>query len=730
METKVKRFETTLGGETLIIETGRMAKQADGACMVQLGGTAVLVTAVCSEEPRKDIDFFPLTVEYQERTYAAGKIPGGFFKREGRPSEKEILTARLIDRPIRPLFPKGFINEVQIVALVLSSDMEHDSDVLAMVGAATALGISDIPFDGPIAAVRVGRIGGQFVINPTFQQLVESDLDLVVAGSRSGVLMVESEIKELSEDDVLAAIDFGQQHLQGILELQEKAIAACGKPKRKVTLYAVSDELLQNVRAASIARFGEINRLTTKEGRAEAMHQLAKELIEKFATEDSGHTEKDVKNALAEIEEEEVRKLVLGQKRRVDGRRFDEIRPITCEVGLLSRTHGSSLFTRGQTQSLAVTTLGTSADEQRIDALEGEMQKSFMLHYNFPPFSVGEVKPIRGPGRREIGHGALAERALKAVMPSKDTFPYTVRVVSDILESNGSSSMATVCASSLSLMDAGVPISSPVSGIAMGLIKSDREEAILIDIAGVEDHYGDMDFKVAGTKKGITALQMDLKVTFVSLDLLKRALAMSKTARAFIMEKMIQVIDKPKESVSEFAPRIVTIKLPQDKIGEVIGPGGKVIKKIIQDTGVTMDIDDDGTCQIGSTDAAALEKAAAIVRGIIAEPEIGAVYNGTITRLMNFGAFCEFMPNKEGLIHVSELADGFVKNVEDAVKVGDAVTVKVIEIDDQGRINLSRKQASPDWTEEKAKAYAEEKAKHRDEGRSGGRRPPPRHRRS
>ena len=696
----VQKFETKLGQSELVIETGRMAKQADGACTVQLGGTVVLVTAVCSKKPREDIDFFPLTCEYQEKTYAAGKIPGGFFKREGRPSEKEILTARLMDRPIRPLFPEGFINEVQLVAIVVSSDGENDSDVLAMVGASTALSISDIPFSGPIAAVRVGRIDGKFVINPTFQELNSSDLDLVVTGSRDAIIMVESGSNEISEDDLAAAIKFGHESLQPILDLQEKMIKACGKKKREVTFYKIDEKLIAEVKKFSAAKLNDINILGTKEQREEAMDNLSRELMEKLATEDSGYSEKDVKNALSVVEEEAVRKFIIEKKKRVDGRRFDEIRQITCEVGVLPRTHGSGLFTRGQTQSLSVTTLGTSADEQMIDALEGETQKSFMLHYNFPPFSVGETRPMRGPGRREIGHGALAERALKAVMPNKENFPYTVRVVSEILESNGSSSMATVCASSLSLMDAGVPITKPVSGIAIGLIMDGKEPIILTDIGGVEDHYGDMDFKVAGTKDGITALQMDLKVQGIDMSVIKKALEIGKRSRLFILDKMAEAISGPKGVISQFAPHIVSFKISQSKIGEVIGPGGKNIKKIIQDTGVTIDIDDDGVVQIASQDGAAIEKAVNIVKGMVEEPEVGKIYSGKVKRIMNFGAFCEIMPGKEGLIHVSELANKFVKNVEDVVKVGDEVTVKVIEIDEQGRVNLSKKQADPDYKPE------------------------------
>ncbi|MBU0880672.1 MAG: polyribonucleotide nucleotidyltransferase [Candidatus Omnitrophica bacterium] len=700
-----KKFEIKLGRESLIIETGRMAKQADGACMVQLGGTVVLATAVSSREPREDIDFFPLTVEYQEKTYAAGKIPGGFFKREGRPSEKAILTCRLIDRPIRPLFPEGYVNETQVVTMVLSSDGENDSDILAMIGASTALTISDIPFGEPIGAVRVGRKDGKFITNPTFEELETSDLDIIVAGTRSSVVMIEAGAKELSEDIMADAIAFAHKELQPLIDLQEKMARELNTKKREYTVSKVTDELLKKVKDASTSKLDEINKLSAKEQREDAIQALTKELTDKLAGEGSEYSVKDIKKALSKVEEENIRLYIIQKKKRVDGRRFDEVRQITCEVGVLPRTHGSGLFTRGQTQSLSVTTLGTSADEQTIDALAGETQKSFMLHYNFPPFSVGEARPMRGPGRREIGHGALAERALRAVMPSKDAFPYTVRVVSDILESNGSSSMATVCASTLSLMDAGVPISKPVSGIAMGLVKEGNHEIVLTDIGGVEDHYGDMDFKVAGTVDGITAVQMDLKIQGISVELIKKAFADAKVARLFIMDKMLHSISKPKEKISDLAPHIVSIKLPQGKIGEVIGPGGKNIKKIIQETGVTVDIDDDGICQVASQDGAAIEKAVAIIRGMIEEPEVGRVYRGKIKRIMNFGAFCEILPGKEGLIHVSELAAKFVKNVEDVVKVGDEVNVKVMEIDQQGRVNLSKKQADP------AASEAEDKEK-------------------
>jgi polyribonucleotide nucleotidyltransferase len=583
------------------------------------------------------------------------------------------------------------------VAIVISSDSENDSDILAMIGASTALTISDIPFDGPIAAVRVGRYDGKFVLNPTFKELDSSDLDLVVAGNRSSVLMVESGSKELPEDTLLEAIKFGHKEMQVLIDLQEEMAKACGKEKREIALRDIDADLLKSVRSGAVAKLDGINRLGTKEQREEAMDLLLKELVEKLVTEESEFSEKDVKYALEEIEKEEVRKFIVEKRKRVDGRLFDEIRKITCEVGLLPRTHGSGLFTRGQTQSLSVTTLGTSADEQTIDALEGETQKSFMLHYNFPPFSVGEVKPMRGPGRREIGHGALAERALKPVMPGKDNFPYTVRVVSDILESNGSSSMATVCASTLSLMDAGVPISDPVSGIAMGLIKEEKEVIILTDIGGVEDHYGDMDFKAAGTKNGITALQMDLKIQGISYEVLKEALESAKKARLIILDKMMQVIGQPKNDVSAFAPKIVVLKINVEKIGAVIGPGGKIIKKIIQDTGATVDIDDDGTVQVAGTDPKAIEMAVAIIKGITEEPEVGRIYKAKVKKIMNFGAFVEILPGKEGLVHVSELSNTFVKNVEEIVKLGDEFDVKLTEIDAQGRLNLSKKQADPDY---------------------------------
>lgn len=687
------KFEIDLGGKLLTIETGKLAKQADGAVTVQMGGTVVLTTVVCSKEPREGVDFLPLTVEYQEKTYAAGRIPGGFFKREGRPTEKEILTARLIDRPIRPLFAEGFTNEIQIMSMVLSSDAENDSDILAVTSASMALSISDIPFNGPIAAVRVGRIDDKFVLNPTFKELESSSMDLVVAGNGEKVIMLESGMNELSEDIALEGMKFAQSYIKELVELQKKMVKELKVAKRNINLLTVESALEEKVKDIALAKIRELVNIPLKEKREEALDVVKKEVLDKLVTEETGFEEVKVKIALVDLEKKIVREAMLKGDKRVDGRKRTEIRPITCEVGILPRTHGSGLFTRGQTQSLSVTTLGTSTDEQLIESLEGETYKNFMLHYNFPPFSVGEVKPVRGPGRREIGHGALAERSLKPVMPSKDKFPYTVRLVSDILESNGSSSMATVCAGTLALMDAGVPIKKAVAGIAMGLVKEGDRHIILTDIGGLEDHFGDMDFKVAGTRDGITAIQLDLKIDGINIDILKDALAQAYTARMEILGKLEAAINMPRESVSSYAPRIVTLKIPTDKIRDVIGPGGKVIKKIIEDTGVTIDVEDDGTVQVASTDGEALKKALDIIAKITEEPEVGKIYMAKVKRIMEFGAFCEILPGKEGLCHVSELSEEFVKDVNQLVKLGDEFPVKLIEIDGQGRLNLSRKQA-------------------------------------
>jgi polyribonucleotide nucleotidyltransferase len=691
---EIMKVERKFGRENFIIETGKMAKQASGSVCVQYGGTVVLVTAVASKKLREGIGFFPLTVEYQEKTYAAGKIPGGYFKREGRPTEKEILTARLIDRPIRPLFPKGFMNDVQIFAIVLSSDGENDSDILGLIGASVSLSISDIPFGGPIGAVKVGLVDDKFVVNPTFEERDASTLNLMAVGLKERIVMLEAGANEVTDEKMLEAIKFAQKYIKETIELQEELIKKCGKKKFEPELKLVADELYEKVKKIAQPKLKDILSQAVKAERKEALDVLCSELIEKLKGEDEALTDGDIKNALEKVEKEEVRKFILDKKIRLDGRKSEDIRTITCEVGVLPRTHGSGLFTRGETQSLSTTTLGTSRDEQRLDSLEGEKFKSFMLHYNFPPFSVGEARPARGPGRREIGHGALAEKALKSILPSNEDFPYTIRIVSDILESNGSSSMATVCAGTLSLMDAGVPIKKPVSGIAMGLVKEGKKAIILTDIAGEEDHFGDMDFKVAGTDEGITALQMDLKTDGIDIDLIKKIMKQAKPAKELLLKSIVAAIESPRQSLSEYAPKIVSIAIDKGKIRDVIGPGGKIIKRIIQETGAEINIDDEaGTVSISSSSDEAINKAMEIVKGITGDVEVGKVFDGTITRLMNFGAFCEILPGKEGLIHVSEIASGFVKNVEDRVKVGDKVKVKLIKVDDQGRLNLSIKQA-------------------------------------
>jgi len=686
-----KSLKIKFGKNDLILETGRIAKQANGSVTVTYGSTVILVTACMSREIREGQDFFPLTVEYQEKTYAAGRIPGGFFKREGRPSENEILGSRLIDRPIRPLFPEGFLNEVQVMAIVLSSDGENDPNVLALIGASAALSISDIPFNGPLASCRVARINNEFVLNPTFAELSDSDLEVVLAGNSKGVVMLESKAKEVSEEVYLEAVKFGVESLKPIISMQEEFRRLYGAEKAKVELKLVEPALMQKIESLSQEKLAKVYKLSKKEEREEEVALLTKELELQLTAE--GFLAEDIHAGLHEVEKKQVRKMISGENIRIDGRSFKEIRPISCEVSVLPRTHGSSLFTRGQTQSLAVTTLGTGEDEQLIESLEGEKKKSFMLHYNFPSFSVGETRPVRSPGRREIGHGALAEKALLAVMPSKEKFPYTIRVVSEILESNGSSSMASVCAATLSLMDAGVPIKEAVGGVALGLVKEGNKATILTDIAGLEDHFGDMDFKVAGTRQGVTAVQLDLKIDGISLDLLKDCLAQSKEARFFILDKMSSALNSPREELSSFAPRIDVLKINTEKIGELIGPGGKNIKAIIASTGASIDIKDDGTVLVGSTDAGKSDAAIKMIRAITDDVEVGKIYFGKVKRIMPFGVFVEIAPRKEGLVHVSELSSTFVKKVEDAVKVGDEFKVKVIGVDELGRINLSKKQA-------------------------------------
>ncbi len=690
----VRRVQIRHGKEDLVLETGRLAKQADGAVMVQYGGTVVLVSVVTAKEPREGIDFLPLTVEYQEKMYAAGRIPGGFFKREGRPSEKEILTSRLIDRPIRPLFPKGFRNDVQVIAYVLSHDRVNDPDILAILGASAALGISWAPISFLVGACRVGRINGNFVLNPTIAEMEQSDLDLVVATTRDGVIMVESGAKEISEEVMVEALKFGQEQGMVMIQLQEKLIAECGVTKPDFKPEEPDPQLVEKIRQQSEGRLNDLLLARVqKEGSGNGMKDLVKELLAQFQNPEGTLTAAQITSILEKLEKKIARRTVLDDNNRMDGRDRVTVRPISCDVGVLPRTHGSGLFSRGQTQSLTTVTLGTSTDEQMIDAPQGKWYKAFMLHYGFPPFSVGEVRPLRGPGRREIGHGALAERALRAVIPTKEVFPYTVRIVSEILESNGSSSMATVCAGTLALMDAGVPIKAPVTGIAMGLVKEGGRYAILTDIIGLEDHYGDMDFKVAGTAQGITALQMDLKLAGVPVSLLSEALIQAKPARALVLEKVLATISIHRADLSQFAPRITVIKIDPEKIGTLIGPGGKMIRKITQESGATIEVEDDGSVLVASADAAASQKAIAMIKGLTEDAEVGRVYQGVVKRITNFGAFLEIAPGKEGLCHVSELSEQFVPKVEDVVKMGDTLPVKVVEIDSMGRINLSHKQA-------------------------------------
>ena len=682
-----------LGGRTLFIEVGKVAKQASGATWVQYGETVVLNAAVASKDPI-DKDFFPLSVEYREKTYAAGRIPGGFFKREGRPTEKEILSSRLIDRPLRPLFPDGYRNEIQIMSTVLSSDQANDSDILGVTGASAALMVSDIPFPEPVSAVRVGFVGGQLVLNPTFAELAESELDLVVAATDSNIVMVEAGAREVSEATIVEALEFAHVAIRKINQLQHELKARVGKPKREFPLPKRDEALDRQIVDAFRDRLQKANRIPEKLERQAALDAIKVEAVARFEASHPGSA-KDVKRVLNELEEHAVREMIVKEKRRPDGRGMDEMRKVTCEVGILPRTHGSALFTRGQTQALVVATLGTKVDEQRVEELEGQSWKSYMLHYNFPPYSVGEVRPFRGPGRREIGHGALAERAIESLIPSDIDFPYTIRIVSDILESNGSSSMATVCGGSLSLMDSGVPIKTHVAGVAMGLVKEDSDFAILTDIQGVEDHLGDMDFKVAGTRNGITALQMDIKISGVSYALMAEALEKARRARMHLLDIMDATIQTPRAELSPYAPRIYIMQIDPDKIREVIGPGGKMIKKISAETGTQIDIEDSGEVRIAAFSGADGDRAREIIRSITEDPEIGRVYQGTVRRVVPFGAFVEISPGKDGLVHISELETKRVERVEDVINEGDTVLVKVIGIDREGKVKLSRKQALP-----------------------------------
>ena len=694
-------FEMQLGGRPLIIESGKMAKQAGGAVLVRYGDTAVLVAATASKEPREGIDFFPLTVDYEEKLYSVGKIPGGFIKREGRPSESSILASRLIDRTIRPLFADGFRNDVQIVATVLSVEQDNAPDITAMIGASCALSISDIPFEGPIAGVRVGLINDEFILNPTTAQQNESELNLVVAGSYDAVMMVEAGANELSEEVILNAIIFGHDAIKTIIEFQNKIVAEIGKEKRQMKLFEIPEEIITDVKDYALEKLDKALRNPDKLAREAEVSEIKADVAMFFA-EKYPDDAKNIQLTLQKIVKSLVRKMITIEKIRPDGREIEEVRPVSCEVGLLNRTHGSGLFTRGQTQILTITTLGALGDEQILDGLGVEESKRYMHHYNFPAFSVGETRPSRGPGRREIGHGALAERALVPVLPSTEEFPYTLRLVSEVLESNGSSSMGSVCGSTLSLMNAGVPIKRPVSGVAMGLVKDGDYYTILTDIQGLEDALGDMDFKVAGTTKGITAIQMDIKIDGLTRDILKDALAQANRGRSNILNKMLEVIPEPSKELSPFAPRIITMKINPDKIRDVIGPGGKIIKKIIDETGVSIDIQDDGNVFIAAVDVEAGNKAVNIIESLVREVEIGGVYNGKVTRLMAFGAFVEILPGKEGLVHISQLALERVEKVEDVVSVGDEIMVKVTEVDRQGRVNLSRKDLLKAATEKEA----------------------------
>ncbi len=691
----VERFSLEVAGRTLTLETGRLAKQAGGSVLVRYGETTVLVAATASEKPREGIDWFPLTVDYEERLYAAGRIPGNWFRREGRPTAKAILTARLTDRPIRPLFPDGFRNDVQVVATVMSVDGDNAPEICSIIGASAALTISDVPWGGPIGAVIMGHIDGKLVVNPSAEQQTRSDLHLTVSGTRDAINMVEAGANELPEDLMLEALMLAHEEIRRIVALQDEMRQKVGKPKREVVLAKAPEDIESVVRATATQRLRTAMMNPDKLARQADTERVKDEVIAELAPQFEGQ-EKAIAKAIDEVLREQFRKTVVEDGIRPDGRSYTEIRPITVEVGILPRTHGTGLFTRGQTQVLTVATLGTKGDIQELDDLSLEEEKRYMHHYNFPPFSVGETRPMRGPGRREIGHGALAERALEPMIPPEQEFPYTIRLVSETLESNGSSSMASVCGSTLALMDAGVPIKAPVAGVAMGLIKEGDKIAILTDIQGLEDHEGDMDFKVAGTANGITALQMDIKISGVTREILARALAQAREGRLFILDKMLAVLPEPRQEMSPYAPRIITIHIDPDKIREVIGPGGKMINKIIAECSegrekIGIDIEDDGTIYIASVNRDSGEKAVKMIETLVKDPQPGEVYTGKVTRLMAFGAFVEIAPGKEGLVHISELAPERVERVEDVVNVGDEVTVKVTEIDKLGRVNLSRR---------------------------------------
>ncbi|NLL81906.1 MAG: polyribonucleotide nucleotidyltransferase [Tissierellia bacterium] len=690
-----KKFTYNLAGRDLIVTIGKVAEQANGACLVQYGETVILATATASKQPREGIDFFPLSVDYEEKLYSVGKIPGGFIKREGRPSEKAVLTSRLIDRPLRPLFPEGYRNDVQVITTVLSVDQDSSPEIAAMIGSSIALSISDIPFNGPTGAVQLGLIDGKFIVNPKSVEQEESDIDLTVSGTKDAIMMVEAGAKEITEQTMLDAILTAHEEIKKVCDFIDEIVKDCGKEKSDYRVFKADANISEEIKEYGTEKLVSAINTVEKQEREQKINEVSDEITEVFL-EKFPESEKDIEAIVEDIIKSEVRRLILEEEKRPDNRKPDEIRKITTEVGILPRAHGSGLFTRGQTQVLTVTTLGAKSDVQIIDGLGEEESKRYMHHYNFPPYSVGETRPVRGPGRREIGHGALAERALEPVIPSVEQFPYTIRLVSEVLSSNGSSSQASVCGSTLSLLDAGVPIKSPVAGIAMGLIKEGEKVVILSDIQGMEDHLGDMDFKVAGTKDGITAIQMDIKIAGIDRAILVEALEKARRGRLFILDKMNETISTPRDELSKYAPKIYTMQVNPDKIRDIIGSGGKTINRIIDETGVKIDIDDDGKVVIAASDAQGGEKALEMISIIVKEIQAGEVYLGKVTRTTNFGAFVDVFHGKEGLVHISQLAKERVAKVEDVVSVGDEIMVKVVEVDNQGRINLSRKACLPD----------------------------------
>jgi polyribonucleotide nucleotidyltransferase len=692
----IQRIERKFAGRNLTIEIGRMARQAAGSALIQFGETTVLVAATAQDRPTH-LPFFPLTIEYREKSYAGGKIPGGFFKREGRPGEKEILSARLIDRPLRPLFPEGYMNETQVACFILSADQENDADVLAMLGASISLNMSPIPFDTLIAGVRIGRIQGNWVLNPTFQQLEYSDVDVVVAGSEDAILMVEGGAVEVPEEELLEGLEVAHKGIRELIELQKEILQDRRAPEMEWTPILPDEDLKERVESLASPKVNEALKLAEKQERSQAMASVLDDILDELTGEDEAHGEDrdDIKDVIRGVERNTMRERTLSQGERIDGRALDEVRPITCEIGILPRTHGSALFTRGQTQALVATTLGTARDEQRIDTVDTreEVTKSFMLHYNFPPFCTGEAKPYRGTSRREQGHGALAERAIQPLLPAYDDFPYTIRVVSDILESNGSSSMASVCGASLSLMASGVPVRGACAGVAMGLIKEGDRVAVLTDILGVEDALGDMDFKVAGTRKGVTAIQMDIKIEGLTHEILQEALQRARKGRIHILDIMDQTIAEPRDELSEYAPRIMTIQINPEKIGDIIGPKGKTIRAIQDESGATIDVDDEGVVKIAAVSGEAGDRAREMIEAIVQEPEVGRIYEGPVKNTTSFGAFIEILPGVEGLCHISELQDQRTEKTEDVLKKGDITRVKLLAIDERGRLKLSRRAA-------------------------------------